>query len=163
VPANVAAPHYPRTTSQRCGNNWLDTFEEAGKYFNSSLQLPFLMVGTWDDYEEGTEIETGIDNCVSALTASLKGDTLRWTIAFTPPGSERSVDHYTIYYSTDGTQGEQLRELVSVPVDETRNGSYSFDLRQLHAELRGQTVVYVKAFGKPSLANHMSAGVTRRK
>jgi hypothetical protein len=88
VPANVSAPNYPRTTSQRCGNNWLDTFQEAGNYFNASLQLPFIMVGTWDDYEEGTEVETGIDNCVSSLTASLHGDTLSWTIAFTPPGSE---------------------------------------------------------------------------
>jgi hypothetical protein len=70
------------------------------------------------------------------------------------------VDHYTIYYSTDGTTGEQLQQLTTVPVDTTRQGSYSLDLRQLHSELPGQTVLYVKAFGKPSLANHMSAGVT---
>jgi len=58
-------------------------------------------------------------------------------IAFTSPGSEHSIDHYTIYYSTDGATGEQLQELTSVPV------------------------LCVKAFGKPSLANHMSAGVPR--
>lgn len=69
VPAPVSSPNDPRTTSQCCGNNWIDTFAEAGAtnssigkpYFSTSNQLPFLMVGTWDDSKEGTEVETGID------------------------------------------------------------------------------------------------------
>jgi hypothetical protein len=163
VPANVSAPNYPRTTGQRCGNNWMDTFQEAGKYFNTSLQLPFMMVGTWDDYEEGTEIETGIDNCVSALGASVNGRTLTWTIAFNAPGSERTVDHYTIYYSTDDVAGQQLATLATVPVNPSGNGSYSLDLQNYQGQLPVRTVLYVKAFGKPSLANHMSAGVIYKK
>lgn len=159
VPANVTAPHYPRVTSQQCGNTWLDTFAEAGKYFGASVQLPFLMVGTWDDYEEGTEIETGIDNCVTALTASVDGRTLRWTIGFAAPGSERTIDHYTVFYSTDGYAGEQLRTLATVPVDGAKGGSYSLDLAGLRRRLPAETVLYVKAVGKASVANHMSAGV----
>jgi hypothetical protein len=31
--------------------------------FGVSNQIPFFAVSTWDDYEEGTEVETGIDNC----------------------------------------------------------------------------------------------------
>lgn len=160
VPANVSAPNYPRVTGQRCGNTWLDTFQEAGRSFNTSLQLPFLMVGTWDDYEEGSEIETGIDNCVTSLDASLAGDTLNWTIAFTAPGSERTVDHYTLYYSVDGGTGEQLRRLATVPVNAANSGSYSVDLSRFKGLLPAHTLLFVKAFGKPSLANHMSAGVT---
>jgi hypothetical protein len=160
VPAPVSAPYYPRTTSQRCGDNWMDTFAEPGKYFNTKLQLPFLMIGTWDDYEEGTEVETGIDNCVASLTASINNRFLNWTISFNAPGSERTVNHYTIFYSIDGTTGEEIRPLVDVPVDSSKNGNYSFDLRGYTGVIPKQAVLYVKAVGKPSIANHMSPGIT---
>jgi hypothetical protein len=163
VSANVSAPNYPRTTAQRCGNNWMDTFAEANKYFSPKFQLPFLMVGTWDDYEEGTEIETGIDNCVSALDASLNDRVLSWRIHFTAPGSERTIDHYTIFYSVDGSTGEEIRPLAAVGVDANRNGNYSLDLRRYSSLLPKQAVLYVKAVGKPSLANHTSAPVTYRR
>jgi hypothetical protein len=159
VPANVTAPYYPRTTSQRCGNNWMDTFAETNKYFNAGMQLPFLMVGTWDDYEEGTEIETGIDNCVSALNASVDHKVLHWNIAFTSSGSERTIDHYAVFYSTDGTTGEQLRMLTTVPAGSGTNGSYNLDLRHYTGRLPPKMVLYVEAVGKPSLANHMSSAV----
>lgn len=159
VPAPVGVPNYPRTVSQRCGNNWMDTFAEVNKYFNSNLQLPFVMVGTWDDYEEGTEIETGIDNCVASLNASLNRGILTWNIGFTAPGSERTVDHYTIYYSLDGATGQEIRPLTDIAVDPSRKGTYSLDLRRYIPILPKQAVLYVKAAGKPSIANHMSAGV----
>lgn len=163
VPADVTAPHYPRIMSQQCGNTWLYTFREVKKYFNTSLQLPFLMVGTWDDYEEGSEIETGIDNCVSSLDASVRGSSLNWTISFTSPGSECTVDHYTVFYSTDGDTGEQLRRLATVPVGGSKDGSYSLDLRNYQGTLPEQTGLYVKAVGKASLANHMSVAVPYKK
>jgi hypothetical protein len=159
VPAPVSAPHYPRTTSQRCGNNWMDTFAEVNKYFSPKFQLPFLMVGTWDDYEEGTEIETGIDNCVSSLNASVNGRVLSWSISFTAPGSERTIDHYTIFYSLDGNTGEEIRPLTEVAVDPGRNGNYSLNLRRYTGFLPKQAVLYVDAVGRPSMANHMSAAV----
>src|SRR5205823_11894731 len=102
-------------TSQRCATNWLDTFGEAGTRFNAGNQLPFLMAATWDDYEEGSEIETGIDNCVSSFTRSLSGNTLQWNISLAGDGaSERTIDNYTVWYSTDGTAGEQLAPLTTV-------------------------------------------------
>jgi hypothetical protein len=159
VPAPVGIPNYPRTSSQRCGNNWMDTFAEVNKYFNDKLQLPFIMVGTWDDYEEGTEIETGIDNCVDGLNVSLKNRVLTWGISFIAPGSERTVDHYAIYYSLDGATGEQIAPLAVVAVDPSRNGIYSLDLRRYTATLPKRAVLFVKAVGKPSIASHMSAGV----
>jgi hypothetical protein len=160
VPALVSSPNYPRTTSQRCGNNWMDTFAEANKYFSPKFQLPFLMVGTWDDYEEGTEIETGIDNCVSSLNASVNDGVLTWSISFSTPGSERTIDHYTIFYSLDGNTGEEIRPLTDLAMDSNRNGNYSLDLRGYTGSLPKQAVLYVKAVGKPSLANHMSAPVS---
>jgi Carboxypeptidase regulatory-like domain len=162
VPAPVPSGNYPRDTSQRCGTNWLDTFAETGHYFSTSNQAPFLMVSTWDDYEEGTEVETGIDNCVTSFTRTLTGSTLQWTIGLSGNGaSERTVDHYTVWYSTDGSTGEQLAQLSTVaPTGTGTSASYSVDLAQYCASLPATSVLYVQAVGKPSITNHMTAGIT---
>jgi len=76
---------------QQCGQTWLTTFAEAGRFYSAYHQLPALIIPTWNDYEEGTEIETGIDNCVN-VKASIKDEKLTWTIT----GSENTIDHYTI-------------------------------------------------------------------
>ena len=52
---------------------------------------------TWNDYEEGTEIETGIDNCVS-VSGSVSGTDLSWNIG----GQENTIDHYSVFISQDG-------------------------------------------------------------
>ena len=67
---------------------------------------------TWNDYEEGTEIETGIDDCVQ-LQPTISGDKLHWDIS----GNENAVDHFTIYASPDG---HKLTELGEVP-EKTRD------------------------------------------
>ena len=46
------------------GKTWLATFAVVDHFYSSAHQLPALIIPTWNDYEEGTEIETGIDNCV---------------------------------------------------------------------------------------------------
>ncbi|HET6210290.1 MAG TPA: carboxypeptidase regulatory-like domain-containing protein, partial [Jatrophihabitans sp.] len=161
-PAPVASGFYPRDTSQRCGTNWLDTFGETGKYFNTSHQAPFLMVSTWDDYEEGSEVETGIDNCVNSFTGSLAGSSLQWTIGLSGDGaSERTIDHYTVWYSTDGATGEQLAQLTTVaPTGTGTSASYSVDLSQYCATLPATSVLYVQAVGKPSITNNLTSGVS---
>jgi len=53
-----------RVIDQDCGETWLHSFREVGKFYSSGNQLPALQIATWNDYEEGTGIETGIDNCV---------------------------------------------------------------------------------------------------
>src|SRR5207302_870647 len=97
-------------------------------------------------YEEGTEIETGIDNCVG-VTASVSGDTLNWTIT----GDESTIDHYTAFISSDGTN---LMPVADLPAGtRTLNlASFGFDA--------GTYSVFVKAVAKPSILNHMSAAVT---
>jgi hypothetical protein len=34
-------------------------------YYDSSRPLPFLMIETWNDYEEGTNVEGGQRGCKS--------------------------------------------------------------------------------------------------
>ena len=55
--------------TQQCGQTWLASFAEAGKYYSAGNQLENLQIVTWNDYEEGTEIETGIDNCITVVPA----------------------------------------------------------------------------------------------
>ncbi|PYX49567.1 MAG: hypothetical protein DMG79_08270, partial [Acidobacteria bacterium] len=80
-----------RVIDQQCGETWLTTFAEAGHFYSSRHQLPALIIPTWNDYEEGTEIETGIENCVT-IQASLSGEALMWTTS----GPKSTIDHYVV-------------------------------------------------------------------
>src|SRR5205814_626435 len=64
-----------RIVTQRCGHTWLQTFKEINSFYNSTNQLDSLQLVTWNDYEEGTEIETGIDNCF-AMSAGIPASSL---------------------------------------------------------------------------------------
>ena len=139
-----------RIMSQQCGQTWLATLAEVGKYYSSSTQLGYMQLVTWNDYEEGTEIETGIDNCVK-LTAAMQGSTLTWTVS--GGGNENTISTYRIFISTNG------RDLMSLA--DVAPGTPSLDLSQYNLAANTYTL-YVKAIGKASIANHMSPAVTYR-
>jgi hypothetical protein len=134
-----------RMIKQFCGQTWLSSLAEAGKFYSASNQLDHLQIVTWNDYEEGSELETGVDNCVS-ISASLQGNTLTWGIT----GSESTIDHYDVFISTDG---QNLMKLAEVASGNRTLNLDSFDLGS------GPFTFHVKAVGKPSLLNHMSNGV----
>ena len=48
-----------RHISQRCGRTFADTLRISREY----SPLPFLLIATWNDYEEGTAIERGLRKC----------------------------------------------------------------------------------------------------
>ena len=52
-----------RHISARCGHTFADTSNLWRKYFPPDDLLPFVMVETWNDHEEGTAIEGGIPTC----------------------------------------------------------------------------------------------------
>jgi PKD repeat protein len=131
---------------QNCGQTWLKSMAETGKYYNSSTNVYGVQIATWNDYEEGTEIESGIDNCLS-ISASMTGSSqLNWTIS----GNENTLDHYTVFISPDG---QNLMSVAEVPT-----GTRSLDLSQYSFDPATYSV-YVKAVGKPTILNHMSAAV----
>jgi hypothetical protein len=134
-----------RVVGQQCGQTWLDTFRKINSYYDSAKQLPILQLVTWNDYEEGTEMETGIDNCVS-VSASASGNSLNWQIK----GQENTIDHYQVFISRDG---ENLMSLNTMDV-----GSQSLDLCS-YSLANGNYVAYVEAVGKPTLKNQMSNAV----
>lgn len=134
-----------RTMPQGCGQTWLQTFATVNSIYNSSQQLAALQLVTWNDYEEGTEIESGIDNCVR-VAAGVSDSSLQWSIQ----GEEDTLDHYAIYVSRDGQNLMPLAEMAS--------GNRSLNLCS-YALAPDNYVLYVQAVGKPSLKNQMSGPV----
>jgi hypothetical protein len=134
-----------RIMGQQCGQTWLQTFSDFNSGSGSGKELPALQLVTWNDYEEGTEIESGIDNCL-ALSASVAGETLQWTMQ----GNEDTVDHYTVYVTTDG---QNLGSLTDVAA-----GTHSLDLCGF-AIADGDYTVFVQAVGKPSIVNAMTGAI----
>jgi PKD repeat protein len=134
-----------RITNQNCGQTFLDTFSQIAAYYSVNTQLFAVQLATWNDYEEGTELETGIDNCVS-ITASAAATQVSWSIT----GSATLIDHYTVFVSTDG---ENLMTVADVPASQRSYDFSGYGLAQ------GSYTVYVKAVGTPFMLNHMSGAV----
>jgi len=133
-----------RVTPRNCGRTWLDTFAAANRF---DRRLDGLRVVTWNDYEEGTAIEPGIDNCLS-VTTELDGNSLRWSAH---GGSGDTLSFYKVFISSDG---KNLTEVASVPTK-----THSLDLKKLNLPAGNYTLL-VKAVGKPSILNHMSNSVS---
>ena len=129
-----------RIVGQQCGQTWLQTFTKLNSYYNSGTQLPMLQLVTWNDYEEGTELESGIDNCLS-VSASVSGTLLQWNVK----GNENTVDHYVVYFSSDN---QNLVEL-----DQPAVGVHALDLGSYRL---ASGSLFVQAVGKPSIKNQMS-------
>lgn len=134
-----------RVINQNCGQTWLNTFSEIALHYSSGKQLETLQLLTWNDYEEGTAIEMGIENCVS-VEASASGSVVSWKIG----GNENTVNHYTVFISVDG---RNLQPVTDVPA-----GTHSVDMKPF-GFVNGAYTVYVKAVGQPSMMNHMSGPV----
>jgi hypothetical protein len=52
-----------RHMSQRCGETFADTMKLWRQYYSADRPMPFLLIATWNDYEEGTAIERGLAKC----------------------------------------------------------------------------------------------------
>jgi len=135
-----------RLIQQGCGQTWLTTLAESGRYYSATRQMLGIQLVTWNDYEEGTEMESGIDNCVT-VSASVTGTVATWTIT----GQANTIDHYTVYVSQDG---ENLMWLADYPTSTTSIDLAPFQLNS------GNYILYVQAIGQPSMTNKISAGVS---
>src|SRR6185369_10488938 len=102
---------------------------------------------TWSDWEEGSQVESGLENNF-ALTAQLSTpNVLSWT---NTAGDERTIDHYEIYASTNGVNAALL---VSV-----RTGVYQTNLSQVGLVPESYQI-YVDAVAKPCIRDHLSQPV----
>jgi len=134
-----------RIMGQQCGQTWLQTLSKINGLYNSGRQLPALQLVTWNDYEEATEIESGISNCLS-VSASAAGNSLQWTVK----GDESTVDHYVAFISTDGTN--------LMPLSQSAVGTTSLNLCS-YSIPDGNYTLYLQAVGKPTITNQISSAV----
>jgi hypothetical protein len=158
--ANSNCRHY---LGQACGMTWLNTFKQINSTFSASHPLSNLQIATWDDYEEGTELETGIDNCVTGigiqvatngnLTFSVTGSTDSFGSAF----NEATIHDYQVFASLDGAH---LMQVADIPVVNglTSQANRTLSLSKLNLA-PGSYSVFVKAVGQPSIVNHFSQAV----
>jgi hypothetical protein len=142
-----------RVMAEQCGQVLLKTANEISKYFGgSNPQIPYVQVITWNDYEEGTSVEDGIDNCYT-VSASLSGNTLSWTLnaSDTTYPSTSTVHHFMVYYAD--AAGNLYNAASNLPV-----ATNSVDLSSLVPS--GTWSIYVEMVGQPLIINRISNGVT---
>jgi PKD repeat protein len=134
-----------RIMHRDCGRTWLASFKPVGKFYNTTRQLLHVQTATWNDYEEGTEHETGIDNCLS-LPAWTSGNTLYWALEGEGPAD--SVSYFRVFISLDGWN---LMKLADVS-----GSARSLSLSSWPLSTSITYKLYVKAIGKPSIHNKIS-------
>jgi hypothetical protein len=106
-------------------------------------------VATWNDYNEGSSIEDGIDNCFR-VAASVQGSALNWSLSTTSSNASTStISGFLVFDSTDGTNYTQVASLPA--------SARSFDLSGLSA---GSHQLFVKMAGLPSILNQSSSQVS---
>lgn len=140
-----------RLLDQRCGTTWVDSMREANSFYSATHPLPFLQVATWNDYNEGTSLEDGVDNCYT-VTASVNGSTLTWQPrASSSTASTTTIAGFQVYASTDGGTTYQ-----PFGAEQPANAT-SISLAGLPA---GSTKLIVKMIGQPEILNQATDPVS---
>ena len=62
-----------RHMNDRCGKTFEDSLKLFRRYYTNDHPLPYLMVVTWNDYEEGTAVERGYSRCGAQKETSSAG------------------------------------------------------------------------------------------
>ncbi|MBN3804177.1 hypothetical protein GXB81_14120 [Paraburkholderia sp. Ac-20336] len=136
-----AKPNEKHYMPQACGDTWLETFALVNEEYSATNQLPFLQLITWNDYEEGTALEPGIDNCVT-LQTHLSGTTLAVELTHAA-----TVDHLELYQAlADG--------------DFRLINRYAAATSTIALPAGTSGTLYLKAVGKPFFKNVVSAPIT---
>lgn len=144
-----------RVMAQECGETLMATLALSSNFTGSNLtfQLP-----TWNDYDEGTELETGVDSCYS-VSASIASNTLSWSVTSTdstyaptssgaPTGTQN--DHWRIWACTTAdTQCTVFKDGIAL-------STLSQDVSGIPV---GAYHLYVQLVGKPMIWNKLSGSV----
>jgi hypothetical protein len=130
-----------------CSNGLCEV--ERAASINSAIpnNMTRMQWPTWSDWEEGTQVESGIENDFALSGQATTSAVLSWTIT---AGDERTISHYEIYASTNGVNAAFLG---SVPT-----GVYQTNLSQAGLA-PGSYQLYIDAVGKPCIRDHISPPV----
>jgi hypothetical protein len=149
-----------RYAGQQCGKTLLDTFAAAKA---QAAHLDGVQIATWDDYEEGSETETGIDNHL-AMTGAFANGVVTFALAAASDAPKDctdaiaagldlgdTVDRFEVY----AKQGDK-DELTLVSADVAANAR---TVNVGDALPAGTTELFVYAVGKPMIHNHLSTAI----
>jgi hypothetical protein len=130
------------------GSNGLCMVERAAS-INAAIpsNMTRMQWVTWSDWQEGSEVEAGIEDHV-ALTTQVTSNLLSWTVT---AGQVQAIDHYEIYASANGVSSAFL---VSVPTSVSQTNLSQLGLAS------GTYQIYVDAIGKPCVRDHLSSPAT---
>jgi hypothetical protein len=167
-----------KVLTQGCGTTLLDSIAEPKAI--TGANLPYMMVETWDDYEEGTETETGISNCLSdsSFTISVAQSELSWTFDLYstvsyPGGSvifpsvQTTIYQFNIYAAEGTNQTAGFFKAGKVP-NSMPQCNYTVDTNPIvgsctitlpdYVNLTPNTTytLVVQAEGEPMITNHLS-------
>jgi hypothetical protein len=124
---------------------------------NITSQIAAIMLVTWNDWEEGSQIESGVDNDLT-VSASISTNNVNFSVSG-GTGDESTIDHYEIWATTDVTQTNP--SFISIdPLASVATGVGTYDLSTAGLTAGTQYKIYVEAVGKPCIHNQMSAGVS---
>lgn len=110
-----------------------------------------IQVATWCDWEEGSAIESPIDNGIT-VTANIVSNTLSWSVSG-GTGDERTISSYELIATYDG---------INVAVLGTQNvgGSRTFNLNSIIGWGTVTYTIYVIAVGISCVRNQISNAVS---
>lgn len=139
-----------RVLAQQCGQVLIFTANQVGNSgYSSSSQLQYWQIATWNDYEEATEVETGIDNCFTVSTPTLVTGNLNWSMIISSIYADLStVDSFSIYTGT-GFPSTLYASGIAPNVN-------TFTAPTLTA---GQSV-WIYMVGKPLMQNRLSGALS---
>lgn len=136
-----------RIMDQQCGQTWMQSLTESNSFYSGGV--PYMEVATWNDYNEGTEIESGIDNCYT-VSAGVSRSSLNWQLkASSANASISTVARVEIYDSLDGTN-------LTLLTSQAAAASGTYNLNNLSS---GTHKLFVRMIGKNSIINRISSAV----
>lgn len=131
---------------QQWGQTWLDTWAENASFVNAGNKLDYVCTVVLDDYEEGTEVQSGIRTNVAVNAGPMSGT----VIPFSVTGNENTVRQYNLWGTVDGITETLLASVKP-------GAAKQFDTATITAPSAGTYTLRIEAQGMPSLQNHMAA------
>lgn len=114
---------------------------------NRPTNIIGIQVATWNDWEEGSEVESAIDNNIS-ITTSGTGNILSWSVSG-GTGDETTISSYRILASPDGINAAFIGTVA-------KGSGNTFDLSTVTGWGSGSYTIYVIAVGRACVRNQVN-------
>jgi hypothetical protein len=134
----------------------------TGGGYGTSLQLPWLLAATWNDYGEATNIESGVDNCWRVNTPTISTTTITWTQTQTDTtyASPSTIDHFRIWYGPQNGSTLTLSQDNILPSQACNSAvtTCSFNLANATFPPPNGNYIFVEQIPKALLFTEMDGG-----